>query len=71
MKNQYMKKEYNQHCSVFEVLRYFSYYLNVTDPLTTPLIFFIFLSCRENSHDNKESSHENSKPHCESQILTH
>ena len=30
----------------------------------------IFLSCRERVHDNKEFSHENSKPCCESQILT-
>ena len=25
-------------------------------------MIFIFLSCREKAHDNKEFSHENSKP---------
>ena len=33
-------------------------YLNVTDPLIIPSIF-IFLSCREKAHDNKEFSCEN------------
>ena len=45
-----------------------SYYLNVKDPLIIPLI--IFSSCCEKVHDNKEFSHENSKPHRESQIMT-
>ena len=35
--------------------------LNVTDSLIISMIF-IFLSCREKAHDNKEFSHENSKP---------
>ena len=35
-------------------------YLNVTNPLIIPLIF-IFLSCREKAHDNRELSRENSK----------
>ena len=34
-----------------------SYYLNVTDPLTIPLIF-IFLSCCQKVHYNKEISRE-------------
>ena len=36
-------------------------HLNITDSLIFPLIFF-FLSWREKAHDNKEFSHENSKP---------
>ena len=32
--------------------------------------FFIFLSCREKAHDNKEFSCENSKPCLESRIMT-
>ena len=31
---------------------------------------FIFLSCREKAHDNKEFSRENSKPCRESRIMT-
>ena len=38
--------------------------------LIIPLIF-IFLSCGENAHDNKEFSRENAKPCCESRIRTH
>ena len=64
------KKTNNQNSSVFEVLRYFSYCLNVTDPLIIPFIF-IFLPCHEKDCDNKEFSHENSKPFHESQITTH
>ena len=33
-------------------------------------MIFIFLSC-ENAHDSKKFSRENSKPLCESHILTH
>ena len=29
----------------------------------------IFLSCFEKTNDNKEFSHENSKPYCESQVI--
>ena len=65
-----IKKEYNQHNSVLEMLTLLSYFLNVTDPLITPLIFIFLSFCREKSHDNKESSHKNSKAHCESQITT-
>ena len=61
-----IKKEQNQHGSVLEVLRWLSYYLNVTDSLITTLIF-IFSSCHEKYHNNKQFSCENSKPHCESQ----
>ena len=64
-KNQYNKKEHNQHSSVFKVLNNFSCCLNVTDPLIIPVIY-IFLSCCEKAHDNKEFSHENSKLCCES-----
>ena len=42
-------------------VRWFSYYLNVTDPLINPLIFTSFCYC-ERVHDNKEFSHWNSKP---------
>ena len=31
---------------------------------------FIFLTCREKAHDNKELSRENSKPRRESRIKT-
>ena len=44
----------------------FNYYLNVKDLLIIPWI--IFLSCLEKVHDNKEFSHENSKPCCESRM---
>ena len=33
-------------------------------------MIFIFLSCRENSHDNKEFRLENSKPRSESRFKT-
>ena len=33
-------------------------------------MILIFLSCHEKAHDNKEISHENSKPCRESQITT-
>ena len=33
-------------------------------------MIFIFLSCPEKAHDNKEFSCENSKPCCESQMTT-
>ena len=33
-------------------------------------MIFIFLSCREKTHDNKEFSREISKPHRESQITS-
>ena len=49
---------------LFKVLRSLSYYLNVTDPLIIP-VNFIFLSCREKVHDNKEFSGKISKPRCE------
>ena len=68
-KNQYKKKEHNQHSSVFKVLRWLSYYFNGTDPLIIPTIF-IFLSCRGKAHDNKELHHENSKPSYELPITT-
>ena len=58
------KQEHNQHRSVFKVLKEFSYYLNVTDPLIIPFIF-IFLS-RENAHGNKEFRRDNSKRRRES-----
>ena len=45
-KNQYRKKEHNQHGSVFKALRQLSYFVNVTDPLIIPMIL-IFLSCHE------------------------
>ena len=34
------------------------------------ILSFIFLFCCEKAHDNKEFSHENSKPGRESQITT-
>ena len=37
-----IKKEHNQHSSVLKVLRELAYYLNITGPLKTSLIF-IFL----------------------------
>ena len=55
--------------NVFKVLRYLSYYLNVTESLIISLIF-IFLSCREKAHDNKEFNHENLRPRRESRITT-
>ena len=39
-----------------------TFLLTVTDPLITPMLF-IFLSCYEKAHDNKEFSLENPKPH--------
>ena len=63
------KKEHNRYNSVLKVLIQLSYYLNVTDLLTIPLIF-IFLSCREKASDNKEFRRENSKPSHESRITT-
>ena len=33
-------------------------------------MIFIFLSCREKAHDNKEFSRENSKPRRKSRITT-
>ena len=53
-KNQDKKKEHNQHRPVLKLL----YYSNTKEPLIVPLIF-IFLSCREKAHDNKEFSLEN------------
>ena len=53
-KNQDKKKERNQHRSMLKLL----YYSNTREPLIIPLIF-IFLSCREKAHDNKEFSFEN------------
>ena len=66
------KQEHNlvQHSSVFKVLRWPSYYLNVTDPLLISMIL-IFWSCREKAHDNEGFSRENSKPRRESRITTH
>ena len=32
-------------------------------------MIFIFLSCPEKGHDNKEFGREILKPHCESQIM--
>ena len=46
-----------------------SYYLNVTDPLLNPLIFISYCY-HERVHDNKEFNRGNSKPCCESQIMT-
>ena len=69
---QYGKKEYekeHQHSSLFNVLRQLLYNLNVTDTLIIPFIF-IFLSCREKAHNNKEFRRENSKPHHGSRITT-
>ena len=60
------EKRNKQHSSVFKVWKWISYCLNGIDPLIIPLIF-IFLPCCEKAHDNKEFSHENSKPLCESQ----
>ena len=34
-------------------------------------MIFIFLSCLEKAHYNKEFSREKSRPHCESRIMTH
>ena len=45
------------------------YYFITPDPLTIPMIFII-LSCPEKAHENKEFSHENSKPRHELQITT-
>ena len=64
----YRKKEHNQHSSV-KCYDNYSYYLDVTNPLIIPMIF-IFLSCREKAHDNKEFCRENSKPRRESRITT-
>ena len=44
-------------------------YLNVKYPLIISFIF-IFSSCREKAHDNKEFSRENSKPRRESWIMS-
>ena len=48
------------------MLRLLSQYLNVADPLIIPMI----LSCREKADNEKEFGHENSKPCCESRIMT-
>ena len=63
------KKRHNHHGSVFKVLREFSYYFNINDPLIIALIF-IFLSCCEKAHVKKEFSRENLKTCHESQIMT-
>ena len=67
--NKYKKKEHNKRSLVFKVLRQLSYYLNFAGPLIIPMIF-IFVSCREKAHDNKEFSRENSKPRRESRLKT-
>ena len=41
-KNQYKKKEYGQLSSMFKVLRYLSYYLNVTEPVISN-DFYLFI----------------------------
>ena len=66
-KKKKIKKEKENHLlnSVFKGLRSPSYYFNVSKPLIISLIF-IFLSCREKDHNNKEFSCENSKLHRES-----
>ena len=51
------------------MLRLLPHYLNVADPTIIPMIF-IFLSCCEKAHDEKEFGRENSKPCHESQITT-
>ena len=51
------------------MLRLLPHYLNVADPLIIPMIF-IFLSCREKAHDEKEFGRENSKPCRELRITT-
>ena len=43
--------------------------LNVADPFIIPMIF-IFLSCLEKAHDEREFGRENSEPHCELRITT-
>ena len=63
------KQRHNHHGSVFNVFREFSYYFNINDPLIIPLVF-IFLSCCEKTHVNKELSRENLKTCHESQIMT-
>ena len=68
-KNQCKKGTWSPLFSVQSV-KITSYCLNVTDSLIIPVIF-IFLSCHEKAHDNKEFSRENSKPCCESPITTH
>ena len=47
-------QENNQHSSVIKVLRQLS---NFSGSLIIPII--IFLSCRENAHNNKVFSREN------------
>ena len=42
-------------------------YLNGVDQMIVPMIF-IFLSCREKAHDNKDFHREISKPRRESRI---
>ena len=63
-----MKKEHYQYSPV-KCYDNYSYYLDVTNPLITPMIF-IFLSCRENARDNKEFCRENSQPRRQSRIKT-
>ena len=65
-KNHYKKKEHKQHSSVLKVLKQLS---NFTGPLIISMIFS-FLSCCEKAHDNKDFSCEDSKPCCESWIMT-
>ena len=48
------KKEHDLHSSVFYMLRWLSCNLTLTDPLIISFIF-IFLSCHEKAHHNKES----------------
>ena len=48
-KNQYKKKEYKQHSSMFKVLRCLSYYLNLTDLLMIPVIDTFSISTRKGS----------------------
>ena len=48
-------QENNQHSSVIKVLRQLS---NFSGSLIIPIIL-IFLSCRENAHNNKVFSREN------------
>ena len=63
-KNQYKKGTRSQLFSLQSVKITFILF-NCHRSLIIPLIF-IFLSCGENTHDNKEFSHENAKPCCES-----
>ena len=59
--NRYEKRN-KQHSSVFKVWKWISFFFKWHRSIDNSIDFFIFLPFCEKAHDNKEFSHENSKP---------